>query len=235
MKAIFIADGHLKGLDDPNQRSLVRFLGSLEGVDTLVVVGDLFDFWTGFSSVVYYRYLPVLSSLMRLREKGTSIIYLEGNHDFKMGGFFTEVLGASVYPDSCEMAADGRKVLLMHGDSIDMKRGYRIWRSFLRGPFFSGLTRVLTPAFVASVAGTLSNKSRAYGRDTAVESRQRVFARSRIAQGADAVVLAHSHVPGVYIEEAGGRRGVYANPGSWADRSYLLYSGGEFKACRFEG
>lgn len=235
MKAVFIADGHLKGLDDPNQRSLVRFLDSLDGVDTLVVLGDLFDFWTGFSAVVYYRYLPVLSSLMRLKERGTSIIYLEGNHDFTMGGFFTDVLGASVYPDSCEMAADGRKVFLSHGDAIDMKRGYAIWRSFLRGSFFGGLTRLLTPAFVAGVAGMLSNKSREYGRDTAVESRQRAFARSRIAEGVDAVVLAHSHVPGVYIEEAGGRRGVYANPGSWADRSYLVYGNGEFRACRFEG
>lgn len=235
MRVVFIADGHLKGLEDTNQKSLVKFLDGLKEVDTLAVLGDLFDFWTGFNDVVYYRYLPVLNSLLKLKERGTSIVYLEGNHDFSMGPFFTDVLGASVYPDSCEIAVDGRKIYLSHGDTIFMTRGYSMWRSFLRSPLFTMTAKATTPAFVASIAESLSHKSREYNRGKAIEDKLRQFARGRIAEGADVVVLGHSHVPGIYREDAGGRKGFYANPGSWADRSYLIYNNGEFKIGRFEG
>lgn len=231
MKLVFIADGHLKGLDDPNQRGLVRFLDALKDVDTLVVLGDLFDFWTGFNDVVYYRYLPVLNSLLKLKERGISIVYLEGNHDFSMGDFFKGVLGASVYPDHCEMAVDGKKVFLSHGDTVYMSKGYSLWRGFLRSSVFSAISKIVTPGFVAGVAEGLSKKSREYGKGAVIEDKLREFARKRIEGGVDVVVLGHSHVPGV----ARIGKGVYANPGSWADKSYLVYTNGEFKAGRFEG
>ena len=47
MNIVFVADAHLKGLDDPNQASLVEFFDGLDGVDLLVILGDLFDCWGG--------------------------------------------------------------------------------------------------------------------------------------------------------------------------------------------
>ncbi len=80
-------------------------------------------------------------------------------------------------------------------------------------------------------AARLSKKSRAYGgKKPEVEAALREYARKRIAEGADAVIFGHSHAAGVTDIVAGGRRGVYANPGSWAgDKTYLVMENGEFR------
>jgi len=234
MKIVFIADAHLKGLADPNLKSLASFLDSLNRIDTLVILGDLFDFWTGANEKVYREYRPALNSLLRLKKRGVSIIYLEGNHDFSMGDFFTKELGAGVHPGFFEWTLDNRRVLLAHGDTVSMTTGYALWRRFLRGSVFRFITRVTPPGFVWRVAKLLSRKSREYNqKGNIVEERLMGFARGKIGSGFDTVILAHSHVAGVHKEEAGGRTGTYANPGSWAgNRSYLVYEKGVLKVGR---
>jgi UDP-2,3-diacylglucosamine hydrolase len=235
MKVIFIADSHLKGLDDPNQKTLCEFLDGLGPVDKLIVLGDLFEFWTGFNDVVYYHYFPVLTRLFALKEKGTKIIYLEGNHDFFMGPFFTEVLGADVHGDSLELDLDGSRFLLAHGDTVDKNIRYAFWRALSRSVLFRALYRVLPPSFVWKAAGFLSKKSRIYHeRALSIEAHHRTFAYRRIREGFDGVILAHTHIARLEKQEAEGRPGIFANPGSWMDGStYLVYEGGELKLEKY--
>jgi len=55
MKIVFIADAHLKGLKDPNQGRLVRFLESLEGADVLVMLGD--GIYDQIRKVIFFKQL----------------------------------------------------------------------------------------------------------------------------------------------------------------------------------
>lgn len=99
MRAIFIADAHLRHEGDENYRLLVEFLTELRGtVDTLFILGDLFEFWIGYETVPFTHYLPILKKLQELAENGTEIVYLEGNHDFHMGPFFTKTLAPGSIP-----------------------------------------------------------------------------------------------------------------------------------------
>jgi UDP-2,3-diacylglucosamine hydrolase len=234
MKVVFIADAHLKGLDDPNQKTLCAFLDGLGPLDKLVILGDLFEFWTGFNDVVYYHYFPVLASLAALRKKGTDIIYTEGNHDFFMGPFFTDVLGVEVHADPFELDLQGKRFFLGHGDTVDRNIRYAFWRALSRSLIFRALFRVLTPSLVWKVAGFLSEKSRIYHeRALGIEAHHREFTKRLIRDGFDGVILAHTHIPRL-VEEGEGRKGLYLNPGSWMDgSSYLVYEGGEFRLERY--
>ena len=237
MKMVFIADAHLKGDDAEGQAALAKFLDSLKA-DTLVVLGDLFDFWTGSNSVARKKYRTVLDSFIRLHGRGTKIIYCEGNHDFSMGDFFTQRLKAAVYPEISEVAIEGKRFLLGHGDTVSMTTEYRLWRGYLRSPLFKVMSAVATPRVVWAIAGGLSKKSRGKGKYLSavnhVEARLREFAKGRIAEGFDFVVLGHSHQEGVHIEQTGGRKGIYANPGSWArGMSYLVYENGSFSLAKW--
>lgn len=235
MKIIFIADAHLKGIDDPASERLAGFLDGLAAFDTLVILGDLFDIWCGFNKVVYYQYLPVLNSLKRLKASGTKIIYIEGNHDFSMKGFFENELGAEVHAESLEMEADGRHMYLAHGDTVSMNTRYSLWRGFLRSRAFGVLTWALPAALVWRIASMLSRRSRTrLGPSSTIEARQKEFATRKVASGIDAVVMGHSHVAGVHDIHGGGVRGIYANPGAWTDGSYLLCSNGEFHVEKYD-
>jgi UDP-2,3-diacylglucosamine hydrolase len=235
MKIIFIADAHLKGIDDPAQERLAGFLDSQADLHTLVILGDIFDVWCGFNKIVYYQYLPVLNSLKRLKKIGTRIIYIEGNHDFSMEGFFENELGAEVHAESLEFEADGRHMYLAHGDTVYMSTGYSLWRWFLRSMAFRVLTCALSAGLVWKIAAMLSRRSRARLRPSSIiEARQREFAKRKVGDGIDAVVMGHSHVAGVHDIHGGGVRGLYANPGAWIDGSYLVCSNGEFSVERYD-
>ncbi len=236
MNIVFVGDAHLKGLDDPEQEAFCRFLEGLDNTDVLVMLGDIFEFWTGIKDVVFYHYLPVLFSLQRLASRGVRIIFVEGNHDFSMGPFFTELLGAEVYPEPTEVLLDGRRFLLGHGDTVDKSIGYTLWRGFLRSFLFRGLVNLLPPHIVWKTARYLSKRSRNYSkRGFFIESRLRSFARRRQG-GMDVVVFGHSHVAGIHKEELSDNKiFCYANPGSWAgNRSYLIYRDGDMSLESFE-
>ncbi|MBI5560665.1 MAG: UDP-2,3-diacylglucosamine diphosphatase [Deltaproteobacteria bacterium] len=235
MRAVFIADAHIRGLDDPNQKTLCEFLDSFynDTPDKVIVLGDLMDFWTGFNDVVYYHYLPLLSALSRLGGKGVEIIYLEGNHDFSMGKFFTDVVRARVYPGACELALDGKRIFLCHGDMVDMRPGYRILRGLLRSVFFKTLTKILPPSVIWKAAALFSETSKAL-RYEGIERELKKFASTKVLEGYDMAVFGHSHIPALDTEESGKGTGGYANPGSFsADRSYLVYEGGRFRLERY--
>ncbi|MFQ5354211.1 MAG: UDP-2,3-diacylglucosamine diphosphatase, partial [Thermodesulfobacteriota bacterium] len=145
MKIIFLGDAHLKGEGEAAETALVEFLLGLEGVYLLVILGDLFDFWVADNAVAEARYSAVLQALKEVKERGVKIIYVEGNHDFSMGGFFTDELEATIVEGSVVQKFDGKRFYLTHGDTVGMTRGYRRWRRFLRTPLFYFLKNVVAP------------------------------------------------------------------------------------------
>ncbi len=233
MKIIFIADAHLKGEGERRETDLIAFLDSLQEVDRLVILGDLFDFWTGGNKVAERRYAPVLKALEKLTRQGTSIIYVEGNHDFLMGPFFIETLKAHVIKEAEEVALDNKKFYLAHGDTVEMTEGYRRWRGFLRSPVYDALASAMPSSVVWNIAMHLSGRSRSYNtKGPNLDSRLKEFAKTKLAEGADFVVMAHSHIAGVHKIKTG----TYANPGGWeGERTYLEYEDGKIRVKKYRG
>jgi len=230
MKTVFVADSHLKGLDDPCQASVAGFIDGLSGVDTFVVLGDFFENWPGENVVALAQYKPVLRSLERLAQRGVKIAYVEGNHDYFMGGFFTQTLGAQVCAEVYEAVIDGRRIYAVHGDTVKMTVLYRLWRGLLRSGLGRFIVRAMGPDMAWSLGLRLSNKSRSYsGKGTAVDEAIMRFAQAKIDAGVDAVVSAHSHRSGVHRIGSG----VYANPGSLRDAlSHLVLEDGVFRVVK---
>ncbi len=237
MKVFFVADGHLKGIDDPNQSALVSFLNRIEPPDTLVILGDLFEFWTGSNKVAMSRYAPVLDALSVLRKNGVRVIYLEGNHDFSIGGgaLFADTLGIEVHADSFEFSLDGKRVFLSHGDTVSMHLGYALWRGFVRSAICRFIVESLPDKTVWNAAMRLSRQSRRNSyMEGALDERLKEFAKDRIRAGFDAVVMGHSHAPGVHRLDSVEPGAIYANTGSWAEHgNYLIYEAGGFRNERF--
>jgi UDP-2,3-diacylglucosamine hydrolase len=236
MKAIFIADAHLKGLNDPNQKYLCTFLENLKDIDKVFILGDLFEFWTGYNKTLEYNYSPVLTQFKRLKELSTDIIYVEGNHDFSVGPFFKDILGGAVYPDSADITLNGKRFFIAHGDIVEHSVSYKIWRRFLRSSITSLIIKIISHAFIWKIALWLAKTSRKNHRagDT-LDKRQKNFAKKKIMQDFDVVILAHSHVSGISQITANGKNGVYANPGDWVGEfSYLVYEDGNIRLERYK-
>lgn len=231
MKIVFIADAHLKGIEDPNQGVLVRFLDGLTGVDVLVMLGDIFEFLTCSNSVARLEYEAALKALERLSERGVRIIYIEGNHDFSLRPLFKGMANASVHPGFADLTLGGKRFYLSHGDTVSMTSGYSVWRGFLRSPLFSLLCSILPDSLVWSIANYLSRRSRGYGKaHSGIDRRLSAFAAKKVAEGFDVAAFGHSHAPGVHDVSVGGKKGTYVNPGSFMNGGrHLVYEDGRWR------
>jgi UDP-2,3-diacylglucosamine hydrolase len=207
MRAIFIADAHLKKPDDLNYRTLCSFLQSITGnTDLLVIAGDFFEFWLGDSPEAFPHYHEALESLKAVSRAGARIVYIEGNHDFHLGAYFRHVFSAEVYPDETAIEVDGRRIYLCHGDLINSNDySYMALRFIFRNPLTRLLAKVVPCSFPAWVAKRLGDHSK--GKHTTVAEKWdasgliREFARKKLAEGFDLVVTAHYHRP--FIEDLG--------------------------------
>ncbi len=71
MKDIFLADAHLLDPEDDNYLRLLTFLKNHRGsIRTLVLLGDIFEFWIGYRHTVFAPYIPLLEELRKQRETG---------------------------------------------------------------------------------------------------------------------------------------------------------------------
>jgi len=159
MRAIFLSDAHLRHPQDNNYQCLLDFLNRQKDLDALFLLGDIFEFWIGYKHLVFTVYMPLLEKLRQLSESGTKLYFVEGNHDFNLGPYFTETLKCTVIPDQQLIDWDGQKIMLSHGDLLNPDRNYQRLRSFWRSWPVKILTQIVHPDLVWSFAIWLANKS----------------------------------------------------------------------------
>jgi len=223
MRAVFLADAHLRQPEDPNYRALLTFLTEQEGkTDLLIILGDLFEFLIGYPARDFPHYLPVLDRLLRLKTAGTRIVYCEGNHDFHLGSFFTDDLGAEVHPGPAIIDLAGKRALICHGDQIN--RGElprRMLRALFHGPLVKSLIPIVPVSVACSIADRLGRRSTASRakKKRPVDARAmliRDFADQWFGKGCDAVITGHFHLP--FLETVGNDRRTLLSMGDWIGR-----------------
>jgi len=240
MEIYIASDFHLKFVENEEdlarKERVIKFLDSLIGkADLLILNGDIFDLWFTWHKVIIKGYFPFLKKLADLRESGTRIVFIAGNHDFWFRDFLTEYIGAEVYPDTFTELLDGKKIFAAHGDvytANDLR--YKIFRSVIRNKVVMTIFEILHPDFSLSIGRKMSRSSRSRPMSTELKLRKEAgltnFATQKL-KDYDIVTMGHSHSP-KKLEINGG---VYLNSGDWIkNNSYIHISSGEAKLCKFE-
>jgi UDP-2,3-diacylglucosamine hydrolase len=217
-----MGDAHL-GIAPPDaEAALLRYLGSLESrVASLVIMGDLFDFWFAWRHVMPRTGFRVLAALATLRERGVDILWIGGNHDCWGGESLAELTGATYTLDAWTGMIGNWKTHLAHGDGLREREDapYRRLRKVLRNPLAIRAYGWLHPDHATGIALRSSKTSR--HRRAHDEGRGLMQVAEGIAQrdaSIDLIVHGHSHVP--TLQRIG--TSIYANAGAWyLDRQYL--------------
>jgi UDP-2,3-diacylglucosamine hydrolase len=220
-----VSDTHLGvGEDDRvRERELVSFLRHLEGrARSLLINGDLFDFWFEWRSVVPRGHFRTLGALAELREAGVEIVMLAGNHDCWGGDVLTRDVGVAFREGPLSETLGGWHAHIDHGDGLrDVEdRKYRMLRRVLRHPAAIRAFRLLHPDVGTRLARGSSHASRTYRAPDDGLGLRSVARRWLDAHpDVELVLFGHSHVSALERFDGGG---VYANAGSWLDgRTYL--------------
>ena len=118
-RSIWISDTHL-GTRGCKVDYLLDFLRHNES-DYLYLVGDIVDGWSLKRSWFWSQpHNDVLQKILRKARKGTRVIYIPGNHD-EFARDYVDLLfgGITVAARAVHKTADGRRLLVMHGDEFD--------------------------------------------------------------------------------------------------------------------
>jgi UDP-2,3-diacylglucosamine hydrolase len=237
-QAAFVSDAHLADPEGPPYRRMLAFLhalGEQPDFSDLFVLGDFFEFWMGFKRTPA-PYRAVVEALAALVQGGARLHYVEGNHDIDVAPYFARHLGAEVHPERAEAVLGDRRLLLMHGDTVDRSdRGYRFLRRALRSFPLKPLARALAPETVLRLSGPFTGHAPyAVSANTALPGLLREAARAAWGEGYDGVVMGHCHVPELLEEPLDGRPRFYANLGDWLTHfTYLAWDGKGFELRRF--
>jgi UDP-2,3-diacylglucosamine hydrolase len=232
-----VSDSHLGAGPPSLERELVSFLKALPGrAGSLLINGDLFDFWFEWRRVVPRVGIRVIAALADLRDAGVPVLMIAGNHDCWGGEVLREDAGVDYRFGPWEGDVAGWRARVEHGDGLREveDRGYRRLRTVLRHPLSIRAFRWVHPDLGSRLAAGSSHASRTYrARDGGAGLRR--IALETLAARADLelVVFGHSHVPALERAPSGG---VYANAGSWLDApTYVTVSGDRVELRRWGG
>lgn len=164
--AYFASDSHLGA--PTREKSLVRerkLVSWLEDIkkdaEVIFLLGDLFDFWFEYKTVVPKGFVRILGKLAELTDAGIPIHFFVGNHDLWMTDYFQKELNISVYHKPQVFEINSKRFFIGHGDGLGPHdKGYKRMKKVFTNPFCQWLFRWLHPDLGVRLAQYLSVKNK---------------------------------------------------------------------------
>jgi UDP-2,3-diacylglucosamine pyrophosphatase LpxH len=219
-RTVWISDVHL-GTRGCNAELLIDFLDSVDS-ETMYLVGDIIDGWR-LKKKFYWpaTHNDIVWRILKRAKRGTRIVYIPGNHD-EMFRQFTGLNfgGVEIRRAAFHDTADGRRLMVLHGDEFDAIMLAHRWLAFAGDAAYNAL--MIVNRWVNAVRRGLDlpywslSKMAKHKVKNAVEfiSRyEQVVARAAAQRGVDGVVCGHIHTAEFRIFD-----GVeYWNDGDWVE------------------
>ncbi len=152
-KVYFASDLHL-GLPNhkeslPREKMFVKWLDNIKNdAAELYLLGDIFDFWFEYSTVVPKGYNRFIGKIAELTDSGIPVYFFSGNHDVWMFSYFQEELGVEMHHKPLIKEIFNKKFFLAHGDGLGKgDNGYKLLKSIFTSPTLQWLFARIHPNF----------------------------------------------------------------------------------------
>lgn len=230
-KVYFASDNHLGA---PNAtKSLVRekrFVNWLdeikEDATAIFLLGDLFDFWFEYKTVVPKGFTRTLGKLAEITDAGIPVYYFVGNHDLWMNGYFEEELNIPVFHNTQELKIGDKSFFIGHGDGLGPgDKGYKRMKKLFTNPIAKWFFRWLHPDLGVRIAQYFSIKNKLISGEDDIqflgdENEWLVqYAKRKLElKHTDFFIFGHRHLP---LQISLGKDSTYVNLGDWIN--YFTY------------
>lgn len=196
----FSSDHHFgAGPDQPARiQRFVRWLDGLDDARSLYLLGDVFDFWMDYPTYMPKIHMEVLYALSRVRDRGTELVFVGGNHDVWCEDFFRETLQIPALESGSVVELQGRRLRLHHGDGLlSGDRAYKVFRALVRHPVPVFVAKAIHPELLHAFADWLSRNSRKRyrGSEESILASIRRFATMHPQTDCDHLLVGHIHLP----------------------------------------
>ena len=224
-KIYFASDNHLGAptpeASAPREKRFVQWLSEIQqDAAALFLLGDLFDFWFEYKTVVPKGFVRVLGKLAEIADAGIPINFFVGNHDLWMLDYLEKEVGIKVHYQPKEFTFNDRLFFIGHGDGLGPEdKGYKRMKKIFINPFFQWCFRWLHPDLGMRLGHYLSVKNKLIsGEEDAIflgEDKEWLaqYAKRKYNEKArDYFVFGHRHIP---LDIAINDQARYINLGDW--------------------
>jgi UDP-2,3-diacylglucosamine hydrolase len=243
-KLYFASDFHLGTGNYASSREredrLVRWLDIIKAdAAEVFLMGDIFDFWFEYKTVVPKGYIRFLGKLAELADTGIKLYFFKGNHDMWMFDYFERELGAVIISNELEIERNGKRFYLHHGDGLGPGDNYyKILKKIFRSKICQWLFARIHPNLGVGIANYWSRHSRIAGkkneeRHDAQHEWLVIYSKELLnTRFYDYLVFGHRHLPlDIHLNE----KSRYINLGEWVNyNTYAAFDGEELTLHHFE-
>lgn len=244
-KIYFASDQHF-GAPTPEksfvrEQKFVRWLDEIKQDATcLFLVGDLFDFWFDYKTVVPRGFIRVLGKLAELKDSGITIYFFVGNHDLWMEDYFEKELQIPIFRDNQEFTFNNTTFLIGHGDGKGPgDLGYKRMKKVFTNPLSKWLFRWLHPDIGVRLAQYLSVKNKLISGSEDIhflgedqEWLVQYAKRKLLTKHYNYFIFGHRHLP---IKISLSENSHYVNLGDWIQYfTYGVFDGDTLEIKTFE-
>ena len=165
-KIYFASDFHLGVPSNEKSRErellLVAWLEQISAdAREVYLVGDLFDFWYEYKTVVPKGFVRFQAKIAELCDKGIQIHIFIGNHDMWMFNYFEVELGVIMHRKPIEREWGGKKFFIGHGDGLGPgDHSYKFIKKVFANPLCVWLFKWMHPDIGVGLANFWSGRSR---------------------------------------------------------------------------
>ena len=244
-KIYFSSDNHLGAPTPeeslPREKKFVRWLDEVKkDAAAIFLLGDLFDFWFEYKTVVPKGFVRVLGKLAEISDSGIPIYFFVGNHDLWMRDYFEKELNIATYRDVKEFTFNDKVFLIGHGDGKGPgDKGYKRMKKLFTNPFAMWLFRWLHPELGVRLAHYMSVKNKLISGDEdknflgADQEWLALYAKRKLeTKHYDYFIFGHRHLS---MEIEVGKQSTYYNLGDWIHQyTYGVFDGTQFQIKKFE-
>jgi len=237
-KIYFASDFHLgvpnKEKSRERERLLVKWLDDIsKDAAEVYLVGDLFDFWYEYKTVVPKGFVRFQSKMAELCDKGIQVHVFTGNHDMWMFDYFEDELGVKMHREPITKEWNGKKFFIGHGDGLGPgDHGYKFIKKVFSNPLCIWLFKWLHPDLGVGLANFWSGRSREanFASDEIYQGDEKEwllqYCKSVLeTEHFDHFIFGHRHL---VLDKVVGTNTRYINLGSWfKDPHFAVWNGEE--------
>ncbi|MEM7763395.1 MAG: UDP-2,3-diacylglucosamine diphosphatase [Pseudomonadota bacterium] len=224
-RSAFLSDVHL-GTRNCRAEALLEFLTRLN-TDNLFLVGDIVDLQRMASAVHWPRsHTAIIHKLFSLAAAGMRVVFIPGNHDAALRVHAgTTVNGVEIRLNAIHQTADGRRLLITHGDQFDSELRIGSLKEKIGSAAYEwllgidvGINRVRSRFGYEETSIASAVKMRVRSAQQYIREYEQLAADNARKRGLDGIVCGHIHKPEIArIDETD-----YLNTGDWVEHGTAL-------------
>lgn len=226
---LFISDLHLDGERPDITAQFLDFLNrEARQAAALYILGDLFEAWLGDDDPDPDK-RRVIEALKSLTASGVPVFFIHGNRDFLIGRRFARDTGVKLLPDGTLIELYGKRVLLMHGDTLCIDDpDYQRLRRIVRNPLVQFVLRCLSLGQRQKLAAKMraGSKKHIESKDRTspqiMDVNQGAVCRTFELEQADVIVHGHTHRPAIHDVSVGDHVFKRIVLGDWYEQGSVL-------------